>query len=54
MMAIPIPIAKLLAKYAKKLGVGHLVQGHQPGKVQFPDKETERSTLSSSVTGCCF
>jgi calcineurin-like phosphoesterase family protein len=28
---------RLLAKYVKKLGVRHLVQGHQPGKVKFPD-----------------
>jgi hypothetical protein len=28
---------KLLAKYAEKPGVKHLVQGHQPGKVKFPD-----------------
>jgi Calcineurin-like phosphoesterase len=28
---------KLLAEYARKLGVRHLVQGHQPEKVKFPD-----------------
>jgi hypothetical protein len=28
---------KVLAKYAKKLGVHHLVQGHQYGRVKFPD-----------------
>ena len=28
---------KLLAKYTKALGVHHIVQGHQPGKVEFPD-----------------
>jgi hypothetical protein len=28
---------KLLASYAEKLGVHHLVQGHQPGKVEFLD-----------------
>jgi hypothetical protein len=27
----------LLADYANKLGVKHMVQGHQPGKVEFPD-----------------
>ena len=27
----------MLAKYAKKLGVQHLVQGHQYGRVKFPD-----------------
>lgn len=27
----------LLAGYAKSLGVHHIVQGHQPGKVEFPD-----------------
>lgn len=28
---------KLLAKYVDKLGVKHLVQGHQPGRVKFRD-----------------
>lgn len=28
---------KLLAKYAATLGVQHIVQGHQPGGVSFPD-----------------
>lgn len=32
----------LLTAYAKALGVAHLVQGHQPGDVKFPDK-TERA-----------
>lgn len=27
----------LLARYAQALGVHHIVQGHQPGKVKFPD-----------------
>jgi len=27
----------LLQSYVRALGVNHLVQGHQPGKVQFPD-----------------
>src|SRR5215831_982981 len=27
----------VLAGYVKALGVNHLVQGHQPGKVEFPD-----------------
>jgi hypothetical protein len=36
----------LLAKYVKKLGVRHLVQGHQPGKVKFPDgKNREEDTF---------
>ncbi len=29
--------AKVLAEYAARLGVHHIVQGHQPGKVEFPD-----------------
>jgi hypothetical protein len=29
--------AKILADYAAKLGVHHIVEGHQPGKVEFPD-----------------
>jgi hypothetical protein len=29
----------LLADYANKLGVKHIVQGHQPGKVLFPDDQ---------------
>ena len=29
--------AKVLAGFAAKLGVRHIVQGHQPGKIQFPD-----------------
>ncbi len=29
--------AKVLADYAAKLGVKHILQGHQPGKVTFPD-----------------
>jgi hypothetical protein len=33
---------KLLSGYAQALGVRHLVQGHQPGDVKFPDK-TERA-----------
>lgn len=28
---------KLLTEYAATLGVRHIVQGHQPGKVKFPD-----------------
>ena len=32
----------LLSGYAQALGVKHLVQGHQPGNVKFPDK-TERA-----------
>lgn len=28
---------KLLAQYAQALGVRHIVQGHQPGEVKFPD-----------------
>ncbi len=37
---------RLLAEYAKKLGVRHLVQGHQPGKVKFPDgKNREEDTF---------
>jgi hypothetical protein len=30
---------KLLTKYVASLGVRHIVQGHQPGKVKFPDGE---------------
>ena len=30
---------KLLQSYVKKLGVKHLVQGHQYGKVKFPDNK---------------
>ena len=37
---------RLLANYVKKLGVRHLVQGHQPGKVKFPDgKNREEDTF---------
>lgn len=32
----------LLAKYVKKLGVHHLVQGHQPGNVNFPDGKNRK------------
>ena len=32
----------LLAEYVKALGVNHLVQGHQPGKVEFPDGKTRK------------
>jgi len=31
---------KLLARYVTKLNVKHLVQGHQPGSVKFPDGKT--------------
>ena len=33
---------KLLAKYAAKLGVKHLVQGHQNGNVKFPDGRSRK------------
>src|SRR5262249_12998163 len=37
---------RLLAKYVKKLGVRHLVQGHQPGNVKFRDgKNREKDTF---------
>lgn len=45
---------KLLAKYAKKLGVGHLVQGHQPGKVKFPDKRNREEYTFFQRYGLLF
>jgi hypothetical protein len=33
---------KLLAKYAAKLGVNHIVQGHQYGNVKFPDGKNRK------------
>jgi len=36
---------KLLAQYAKNLGVGHLVQGHQPGPVKFDGRKREGYTF---------
>jgi hypothetical protein len=33
---------KLLAKYAAKLGVKHIVQGHQYGNVKFPDGKNRK------------
>jgi len=37
---------KLLARYVAKLNVQHLVQGHQPGSVNFPDgKKRPKETL---------
>jgi hypothetical protein len=36
----------VLAGYVKALGVNHIVQGHQPGKVEFPDgKERSKDDL---------
>jgi hypothetical protein len=33
---------QLLVSYAAKLGVNHLVQGHQPGSVAFPDSKDRK------------
>jgi hypothetical protein len=33
---------QLLSNYAKRLGVNHLVQGHQPGRVAFPDEKDRK------------
>jgi hypothetical protein len=33
----------LISEYAQALGVTHLVQGHQPGSVKFPDKMAARA-----------
>jgi hypothetical protein len=33
----------VLARYAQSLGVAHIVQGHQPGDVKFPDGEKRKA-----------
>ena len=45
---------KLLARYVTKLNAQHLVQGHQPGSVKFPDGKIRRKETMFQRYGLLF
>ena len=46
--------ARLLADYTSALGVAHIVQGHEPGKIVFADGTSVRAARCSSDMASSF